>query len=123
MSRISFFEFASPDPAKEMDFFGSVFGWKFEKFGEQDYWLVTTGPKDEAGIDGGVMAMMGDQQPRVTDTITVADLDAAIAAAKAAGATMLMDKQEVPNMGLTAYMMSPTGIAFGMFQAAPRASM
>lgn len=121
MSRVSFFEFASSDPGKEMDFFKSVFGWEFQKFGEQDYWLVKTGPAEEVGIDGGFLPMMSEQQPRTTNTITVTDLDAAIEKAKAAGATMMMDKQEIPDFGWTAYMMSPTGIPFGMYQQMPGA--
>jgi predicted enzyme related to lactoylglutathione lyase len=125
VSRVSFFEFASPDPAKEMEFFKTLFGWEFQKFGDQgqDYWLVTTGPKEEPGIDGGLLPLMSDQQPRTTNTITVPDIDEAVAKAAAAGATMMMDKQEIPNFGWTAYMISPTGIPFGLFQGMPGGSM
>lgn len=123
MNRVSFFEFATPDPAKEMDFFKSVFGWEISQWGDQQYWLVTTGPKEEVGIDGAILPMMAETQPRCTNTITVANLDDSIAKATAAGATMMLEKQEVPNFGWVAYMMSPTGIAFGMIEPMPGGSM
>lgn len=123
MNRISHFEFATTDPAREIEFFKSVFGWEAEKWGDQDYWLVTTGPQEEIGINGAIMPMMNDTQPRTTNTLNVADIDAAIAKATAAGATIAMEKADVGDMAWTAYLMSPTGILFGLYQNKPGAAM
>lgn len=120
MNRPVHFEFSSPDPRKEIDFFSGVFGWTTEKWGEMDYWLVTTG-KDEAGIDGAIMPQAMPDQPRTVDTIGVDDIDETVKKALAAGATIALPKQEIPNMGWTIYLLSPTGILFGLYQGMPGA--
>lgn len=122
MGRIVHFEFSSPDPAKEIEFFKALFDWKVDQWGENDYWLVTTG-KDEPGIDGAIMPQAMPDQPRVVDTVGVDDIDAMIEKAKAAGATLALEKQEIPNYGWSAYLISPTGIVFGLFQAMPGGQM
>jgi predicted enzyme related to lactoylglutathione lyase len=123
MDRVSFFEFSTADPAKEKAFFSDVFGWEIKKWGDQDYWLVTTGPADKRGIDGGIMPPSMPDAPRVVNTISVDDIDATIERAKAAGATVMVDKMDVPDMGTLAYLVSPTGIPFGLMQMMPGAMM
>lgn len=120
MNRVVHFEFATPDPAREVEFFKSVFGWQIEQWAGQEYWLVTTGV-DEAGIDGAIMPQSMPDQPRVVDTIGVESIDDTIAKATAAGATLAMEKTEIPQMGWTAYLVSPTGLMFGLFENMPGA--
>jgi hypothetical protein len=122
MSRVVHFEFATSDPAGEVEFFRSLFGWESQQWGDQDYWLVDTG-KDEVGINGAIMPLNTTDQPRVVNTIGVENLDASIEKATAAGATVAVEKQEVPNVGWTAYMLSPTGILFGMIESMPGGMM
>ena len=122
MNRVIHFEFSSPDPAREVEFFKSLFGWGVEQWGDQEYWLVDTG-KDEPGINGAIMPQNMPDQPRVVNTIGVDDLDASMATASSMGATIALEKQEVPNIGWTAYMISPTGILFGMIEAMPGGGM
>jgi predicted enzyme related to lactoylglutathione lyase len=119
MDRVSFFEFSTPDPQKEIDFFKEVFGWTIAQWGDQKYWLVTTGPTDKLGIDGAIQPPPMDNAPRVVNTITVDDVDASIERAKSAGATVVVEKTEVPKTGWLAYLVSPTGIPFGMIQRMP----
>jgi predicted enzyme related to lactoylglutathione lyase len=118
MGRIVHFEFASPEPARETEFFAKVFDWKIAQWAENDYWLATTGT-DEPGIDGAIMPLAMPDQPRVVDTIGVESIDETIAKAIEAGATLAVEKQEIPGMGWSAYLMSPTGILFGLFETAP----
>jgi hypothetical protein len=122
-NRVIHFEFASPDPAKEAQFFKSLFGWGVDQWGDQEYWLVDTGAENEPGINGAIMPLSMPDQPRVVNTIGVDDLDAAMAKAAAGGATVALDKQEIPNIGWTAYMISPTGIMFGMIQSVAEPAM
>lgn len=119
MNRPVHFELASPDPQKEIEFFRNVFGWKIEGWGEEQYWLATTGEAPDAGIDGAIMPQAMPEQPRTVNTIGVDDIDATAEKAVAAGATIAMPKQEISGMGWTVYLMSPTGIMFGLFQNAP----
>jgi hypothetical protein len=39
MNRINHFEFQVSNPEKSLSFFKNVFGWEFQKFGEEDYWV------------------------------------------------------------------------------------
>jgi predicted enzyme related to lactoylglutathione lyase len=123
MDRVSFFEFATPDPAREKAFFSDVFGWEVKQWGDQDYWLVTTGSADKPGIDGAIQPPPMADAPRVVNTITVDDIDATIEKAKSAGAMVVVEKMEVEGMGTLAYLMSPTGIPFGVMQMMPGAMM
>ncbi len=122
MDRPVHFEFATPDPAAEIEFFKTLFGWEVQQWADMEYWLVTTG-KDEPGIDGAIMPMNSPEQPRTVDTIEVDDIDAVVAKATAAGATVALEKQEIPTMGWTAYLISPTGIMFGLFEEMPGAGV
>ena len=63
MNRVIHFEFGAVDPERAARFYREVFGWNIQKWGEQPYWLVTTGAKSEPGIDGGIMRHQ-DGQPR-----------------------------------------------------------
>lgn len=118
MNRIVHFEFATPDPPAEAEFFKTVFGWQTEKWGEEEYWLATTG-KDEIGIDGAFMPLSGAEQQRVVNVIEVEDLEASLASSIDAGATVVMERQEIPEIGWTAYVATPTGIVIGMIEAMP----
>ncbi|MGV8083693.1 MAG: VOC family protein [Coriobacteriia bacterium] len=121
MSRVIHFEFSTPDPQKEVDFFTTLFGWKIESWGEEQYWLVDTGTGD--GINGAIQPQNAPDQPQVVNTIDVDDLDSSLQTAAQAGATIAVPKQEIPGIGWVAYVLSPTGIMFGMLQPAPNAEM
>ncbi len=56
MNRVVHFELATTDPAREVEFFESIFGWEVRQWGDQDYWLVATG-KDGPGIDGAIQPL------------------------------------------------------------------
>ena len=56
MPRVVHFEIHADDPERAVNFYQDVFGWQIVKWeGPQDYWLITTGPDDEPGINGGLM--------------------------------------------------------------------
>ena len=56
MNRITHFEIYTDDPEAVQPFYKDVFGWKFQKFegGPIEYWLITTGPDSDPGINGGL---------------------------------------------------------------------
>jgi uncharacterized protein len=53
------FELNVPEPARTVAFMEQVFGWTFQSWNEQPYWLATTGADDAMGIDGAVQAAEG----------------------------------------------------------------
>jgi hypothetical protein len=55
MNRIIHFNISADDPRRTINFYGTVFGWKADKWpGPVEYWTFATGPDDEPGINGGI---------------------------------------------------------------------
>jgi predicted enzyme related to lactoylglutathione lyase len=46
-----------------MKFFKEVFGWTFEQFGNERYWLAISGDESTPGINGAVMKKVEQEQP------------------------------------------------------------
>ena len=128
MSRPVHFEIHATDPARAIAFYSQVFGWSFHPWdGPMPYWLITTGPDAEAGINGGLLQRQG---PLPTEgagvtafvsTMDVADLDATLAAVTEAGGQVVMPKGPVPGIGWLGYAKDPEGTVFGMMQSDPEA--
>ena len=74
MPRPVHFEIPAENPERAMQFYSSVFGWKFNKWnGPMDYWVISTGQPGEPGIDGGLMPRRDPNQPCV-NTISIANV-------------------------------------------------
>lgn len=117
MARVVHFEIAAEDPARAQAFYSDVLGWSFYKWeGPVDYWLVTTGPDDEPGINGAIMQPQPNW-PQLVNTIDVADLDATLGKVEAAGGMILQPRMAVPGVGYMAYCQDTEGVIFGLMQA------
>ena len=60
MPRVVHFEIHAQDPARAVRFYEQVFGWNAQRWGSEEYWLLTTGPAEERGIDGAILRRRGD---------------------------------------------------------------
>jgi predicted enzyme related to lactoylglutathione lyase len=119
------FEIPADDPEKLVDFYRNVFDWKIEKMpmgGDMDYWTLSTVPTDDkgmptepGGINGGLMKRQAPEQGLV-NYINVESVDEYAAKAKAAGATVIVEKMAVPRMGYFAQLIDPQGNPFGIWQ-------
>ena len=122
MPRPNHFEIPADNPERAMQFYSSVFGWKFHKWeGPVDYWLITTGKATEPGINGGLMPRRDPNQPCV-NTITVADIDESLQAIAAGGGVCVVPKMAVPGVGWLAYGKDTEGHIFGIMQMDPAAA-
>jgi len=115
------FEIPAEDPQRATKFFTDVFGWQFANWGDQDYWLATTGAKGEAGIDGAVMKRRDPAQPLV-NSINVDSVDAYAEKIVAAGGQIVVPKMTVPSMGYVAYFKDTEGNIHGLWQHDPTAA-
>jgi len=120
MGRVIHFEIPADNPERASAFYTKVFGWKFEKWGGMDYWLVKTGEDGQPGINGG---MMPKQKPTVgtTNTIGVESVDKSVKAVQDAGGKLVMGKTPIPTVGYFAYLEDTEGNLFGVMQADPNA--
>jgi predicted enzyme related to lactoylglutathione lyase len=116
MPRPVHFEIPSDNPERAMAFYSAVFGWTYQKFaGPMDYWLITTGPNEEPGINGGILPRRDPAQPCV-NTVGVANLDETQATIEAQGGSCCLPKMPVPGVGWLAYFRDPDGHIFGAMQ-------
>ena len=128
MPRIVHFEIQAENPEKVAEFYTNVFGWKIQKWdGPVDYWLVSTGPPEERGIDGGILRRNG---PRPVDmqsvnayvcTVTVDNLDHYTGKVKVNGGVNVVPRMAIPSVGWLAYFKDTDGNIFGIMQNDPNA--
>jgi uncharacterized protein len=121
MPRVVHFELQADDPQRAVKFYKQVFGWTAEKWGSEEYWLISTGPTTEPGINGGILPRNSPGATTV-NTVDVPSLDDAIAKVTAAGGQIALPKQAVPGIGWLAYGIDTEGNLFGMMQADPKAA-
>ena len=126
MSRVIHFEIHAGDPERAIAFYSGLFGWKFEKVaGQMDYWLINTGPTEQAGINGGMLRRMGPNPNPAGLTpvvgfvciVDVADVDKTVADAVKAGGTVALAKMATPGLAWLAYLKDTESNIFGVYQA------
>ena len=120
MKRPVHFAILADDPKKITGFYESLFGWEIATWdgGEQSYWLVTTGPDDVPGINGGIMHRSFQQG--VINTLEVESLEDMLKSVEANGGKLIHGFNEVPGIGLHACCVDPEGNLFGMMQPNPQ---
>ena len=126
---VSHFEIPADDPEKLVGFYKSLFDWNIQKFdmAGAEYWTVSTVPTNDQGmptepgaINGGIFKKQAPDQKGV-NYVTVESVDEYTGKAKSLGATVLMDKMPVPQMGWFTQVMDPQGNIFGIWQDDPNA--
>ena len=123
MGRVIHFEIPADNPQRAIDFYSKVFQWQFQKWdGPTDYWMVSTGPGGEPGINGGMMPRPH-PQTAICNTIAVQSVDEAIKQVEGAGGKIVAPKMPIPGVGWFAYATDPEGNQFGMMQNDPAAKM
>jgi hypothetical protein len=126
MNRVIHFEIHAEKPERAISFYTKVFGWKFDKWaGPQDYWLITTGPNDSPGINGGLLerrgAIDGTAVIAYVCTIESDSVDQSVAKVLSNGGQNVVPKMAVPGVGWLAYCKDTEGNIFGIIQNDPSA--
>lgn len=125
MNRVIHFEIHADDPERAAKFYAGVLGWKSAQWGSQDYWLITTGPDNAPGINGGMIkrkpGQHGDIVMAYVCTIDTAALDETVAKVLAHGGQNVVPKMPVPGVGWLTYCKDPEGNIFGLMQNDPNA--
>ena len=126
MPRVVHFEIHAADPNRAVNFYQTLFGWSFQKWeGPMDYWLITTGPNEQPGINGGLVQRQGEIDGQAVIayvcTVDVENLDASVQTAVDNGGQIALPKMPIPGMGWLAYCKDTEGNIFGMMQGDPNA--
>lgn len=127
MPRVTHFEIHASDPERAVKFYQQLFGWSFHKWeGPMDYWLITTGPDDQPGINGGLTRRRGEIDGEAVIayvcTVEVSDVDASFKTALDSGAQVAVPKMAIPGVGWLVYCKDTEGNIFGMMQNDPAAN-
>jgi len=115
MSKVVHFEIPAEDPQKKMEFFSNVFGWSFQAWGGDDYFMTKSGPEEAMGIEGAIMKRNDPSQPLV-NTIGVASIDATVPLIESNGGAVVVPKMAVGEMGFVAYFTDPEGMIHGIWE-------
>jgi predicted enzyme related to lactoylglutathione lyase len=104
MPRVVHFEIHAGDLNRAVNFYQALFAWTFQKWeGPMEYWLITTGPDEQPGINGGLVQRRGELDGQAVIayvcTVDVADVDASLATALANGGEVAVPKIAIPGMG------------------------
>jgi predicted enzyme related to lactoylglutathione lyase len=120
-SRPNHFEIPVDDPDRAERFYGSVFGWTFQRYpgAPQYYGMATTGDT-EPGINGALFQRADDSE--TTLTMSVDSIEDAIARVEAEGGRVVQGKTPVPSMGWFATCEDTEGNKFGLFTNDPDAT-
>ena len=124
MGGIVYFEIQADDPERAMAFYRAVFGWRFEQWGDQDYWLIMAANKEssEPSIDGGLQSRPAKTPPQehgtnaYVCTVQVDDFDAVANKIAAAGGLVALPKFALPKVAWQGYFIDPEGNTFGVRQ-------
>lgn len=119
-NRVVHFEIPCDRPEVTMKFFKEAFGWTFQQFGAEEYWVVMTGDEKKPGINGGLMKKKDPKQP-VVNAIDVVDLNNAMEAVEKAGGKIVVPRTAIPTVGWLAYFTDPDGNIHGLYQHDPAA--
>jgi predicted enzyme related to lactoylglutathione lyase len=113
------YDLMTTDTAAAARFYGDVVGWTTSRIdapGEYTLWHADDG----AGV-AGMMTLPGDRPDGLGWSVYfhVADVDAAIAEAEAAGGTVVIPPQDVPGAGRFARVADPQGVPFYVMTPKP----
>ena len=105
-------EIQAADPARQRDFFSSLFGWPIDANNPQNYGMVPSGGADSIG--GGIAPT--DSGSRVTFYVEVPDINGALAKAESLGAATVMPRQDI-GMVILGQFRDPEGNLIGLIES------
>lgn len=121
--RVVHFEIPVDDAAQAQAFYREAFAWELTSLPGMDYTLAVTGPTGDEGptepgyINGGLLRRQGGHDTPVM-VIDVADIDAALAKIEELGGQTVVGRQQVGDLGWTAYFKDVAGNSLGLWQSA-----
>ena len=96
---VVWFDIPAENPERAKKFYGSLLGWRFEKFpaAVHEYWVINTGGDNDQPV-GGLMPRMHSAQP-ITSYVAVPSVDESAAKVEKLGGKIMKAKTAVPHMG------------------------
>ena len=126
MNRVVHFEIHASNPQRAISFYKKIFNWEFTSWGgNEEYWLIKTGPNDKPGIDGGLIKRRGEIDGQAVIayvcTIGVDSVDITSKAVTENKGEIVIPKMPIPGVGWLIYCKDTEGNIFGIHQEDPNA--
>jgi predicted enzyme related to lactoylglutathione lyase len=120
MPRVIRFEIGADNVKRAVKFYRDAFGWQIDTWGgPEDYWLCTTGPDSEPGINGAIMPR--EEKRATVNTIGVGSIEEASKKITRAGGKITTLAMPIPGIGYFCYCTDTEGNPFGIMQSDPNA--
>jgi predicted enzyme related to lactoylglutathione lyase len=130
LNKLVHFEIQAEDPERAARFYRAVFGWEIREWilagiqlkDENRYWLITTGPDTEPGINGGLVFRRGtapeEGQPvnAFVCMVSVASVDESVEQVARAGGRIAQPRMAIRGIGWLAYCLDTEGNLFGIME-------
>ena len=114
-------ELMAHDVEQAKKFYRDTVGWTFEAMQGRDgtYWIAKQGDKSVGGIFPMKGAEFKGMSERWVSYLAVDDVDARLKKAKAAGAKVMKEPFDIPNVGRIAFVEEPGGAMVGWMTPKP----
>ena len=118
--QIIYCEMHTPKHQASREFYARMFDWKIEALDTRHgpYFGVET----PQGIRAGILPVVAGTPSGWVPYVEVADLDEAVARARKLGATVIVDRLEIPGRGAYGLLEDPAGAVVGLWQKLPPVS-
>ena len=115
MPTIVHFDFPADDIKRAQSFYGSLFGWTFEKYGgPMEYYQITTAALDGSPGVGGGMGPRGEPGQQIMNYLGVPSVADYLERVTQLGGTVLMPRTPIPCVGSLAICQDTEGNRFGL---------
>jgi len=122
------FEIHASEPQRLVDFYHELLGWEFTRYGDVEYWTISTGEgavqntagKAGFGINGGLVPRRGPKPDLGAPVagcnivIGVDDVDGLMQRGVELGGTEALAAQDWPGIGRGGYLLDPDNNVFGL---------
>jgi len=113
-------ELMTADPKAATEFYGRLFGWKYDvmNMGQGDYHVV----KAADTAVGGIMGLSPEQKGMPSTWacyVTVVDADATAEQCRSLGGKVLVGPMDIPKVGRFAVLQDPQGAVFNVMAYSP----
>ena len=113
---VVFWELATHDMEKTVEFFREVFEWKIEFNDRLGFYIIPeTTPLNEA-LDGGVFTLKRAKLPFLTVFIQVEDIEEKARLIQEKGGFIVDQPSEIPSGSKICLFNEPSGVTFAMLQ-------
>lgn len=120
VASVCWFEIPADEPARAREFYGKLFGWKFNPLPQMaDYSHIDTGGA-EASPDGGLMRRMHPGHS-ITTYVSVPSISRAVAKVSKLGGLIVRPKTAVAGMGYLAICQDTESNVFALWEMNPKA--